>query len=196
MAGGGPLSQTLNRFGQNPDQSTTPFSAPPQFAQPMTGSLYNQMLMQGQNNEQIRASQTGLFGSGPSDAQWNNIVTQAGMESGRPLPGSAQFYQPAYQPQYQNYAMTNPLGVSQYGQSFGGYGGGYYGGMGGYGMGMQTPFNPYTNSFQSPFAFSQQPQTNYGPPQQIVSRSSSMRGTPNVMMRRAEGGIASLVGDE
>ena len=42
----------------------------------------------------------------------------------------------------------------------------------------------------------QQPQTNYGPPQQIVSRSAGMRGTPNVMMRRAEGGIASLVDDE
>ena len=75
------------------------------------------------------------------------------------------------------------------------------GGFGNYGPSfgmpqMQTPFNPYTNSFQSPFAFAQQPQTNYGPAQQIVSRSASMRGTPNVMMRRAEGGIASLVDDE
>lgn len=104
---------------------------------------------------------------------------------------SQQFYQPVYQPQYQNYSMTNPMGVSQYGQSFGGYGGGFNP----YAMQMQTPFNPYTNSFQSPFAFSQQPQTNYGPSQQIVSRSAGLRGTPNVM-RRAEGGIASLMDDE
>lgn len=158
------------------------------------GAAYNSLLRQGFGNETIRSSANELFGN-QSDADWNDVVTQAGLAAGRPLPGSAQFYQPAYQPQYQNYTMTNPLGVSQYGQSFGGYGGGYYGGMGGYGMQMQTPFNPYTNSFQSPFAFSQQPQTNYGPSQAIVSRSAGMRGTPNVM-RRAEGGIASLVGDE
>jgi hypothetical protein len=50
---------------------------------------------------------------------------------------------------------------------------------------MQTPF-----SYQQPMA---QPavQPNYGPSQAIVGRSSQMRGTPNVM-RRAEGGIASL----
>ena len=35
-------------------------------------------------------------------------------------------------------------------------------------------------------------QTNYGPSQAIVGRSSQMRGTPNVM-RRAKGGIASLL---
>ena len=39
----------------------------------------------------------------------------------------------------------------------------------------------------------QQPaQTNYGPSQAIVGRSSQMRGTPSVM-RRAKGGIASLL---
>lgn len=218
--------------------------APTGFAKPMTGRDYNQRLMQGETNEQIRASQAGLFGKGPSDAQWNQIVTQAGLESGRPLPGSAQFYQPVYQPQYQNYNMGNPMGVSQYGQSFGGFDGGYGGGFGGfnpYAMQMQTPFNPYTNSFQTPFSYmqqgqmggysggmdggpnafmeqqrqyaqpgqdyrtvtqqqiqqaqQQQPQTNYGPSQQIVSRSAGLRGTPNVM-RRAEGGIASLMDDE
>jgi hypothetical protein len=35
-----------------------------------------------------------------------------------------------------------------------------------------------------------------GPSQPIVTRSSGMRGTPNVMMRRAEGGITSLVDAE
>jgi hypothetical protein len=51
---------------------------------------------------------------------------------------------------------------------------------------MQTPF-----SYQQPM---QQPaiQPNYGPSQAIVGRSSQMRGTPNVM-RRAEGGITSLL---
>jgi hypothetical protein len=80
---------------------------------------------------------------------------------------------------------------------------------------MQTPFNPYTNNFgggfgggfmpqmqqfqpqmgmQTPFSsgMSQPPRTSSGPAQAIVGRSSQMRGTPNVM-RRAEGGITSLL---
>jgi hypothetical protein len=83
---------------------------------------------------------------------------------------------------------------------------------------MQTPFNPYTNQYQTPFSYQQpqyqqqmqtpfsyqqpmqqmqQPaaQPNYGPSQAIVGRSSQMRGTPNVM-RRAEGGIASLMDND
>jgi hypothetical protein len=79
----------------------------------------------------------------------------------------------------------------------------------------QAPFNPYTNQYQTPFNYQQpqqqqmqqpmqqmqqpmqqmqQPavQPNYGPSQAIVGRSSQMRGTPNVM-RRAEGGITSLL---
>ena len=54
---------------------------------------------------------------------------------------------------------------------------------------MQTPF-----SYQQPTQQMQQPmaQTNYGPSQAIVGRSSQMRGTPSVM-RRAEGGITSLL---
>jgi hypothetical protein len=53
------------------------------------------------------------------------------------------------------------------------------------GMGMQTPFSS---------GMSQPPRTSSGPAQAIVGRSSQMRGTPNVM-RRAEGGIASLMDD-
>lgn len=138
------------------------------FAQPMTGAQYNQRLMQGETNEQIRASQAGLFGGGPSDAQWNNVVTEAGLAAGRPLPGSAQFYQPVYQPTYQDYSMGNRMGVSQYGQQpFFGGGGGFSGGFGpvmpqmqtpfnfggqmmggGYSQfGMNNPFSPYSNSF-------------------------------------------------
>jgi hypothetical protein len=54
------------------------------------------------------------------------------------------------------------------------------------GMGMQTPFS---SGMSQPA-----PQrTSSGPAQAIVGRSSQMRGTPNVM-RRAEGGITSLMG--
>ena len=174
---------------------------------------------------------------------------------------SSQFYQPIYQPQYNNYANpltagsvaaygTNPgpssgylaataqggqgldnyyqslraLGASQSSQPYGmdyatfnpmrkqfganqndlmnayqynpqqqqqqNYGGNFM-------PQMQTPFNPYTNQYQSPFSYQQpmqQARPNYGPSQAIVGRSSQMRGTPNVM-RRAEGGIASLMDD-
>jgi hypothetical protein len=87
-----------------------------------------------------------------------------------------------------------------------GYGG--FGGMGGYMPQMQSPFS-YQPSYQSsyggygsgydnsgyftPMQPAPMPQrTSSGPSQAIVSRSSQMRGTPNVM-RRAEGGIASLM---
>lgn len=91
------------------------------FAQPMTGADYNRRLQAGETSDDIRASQTssGLFGETKlSDNQFNDIVTQAGMQSptGRPLAGSAQFYQPVRQTQYQNYA--NPytaFNVSTYG---------------------------------------------------------------------------------
>jgi hypothetical protein len=66
---------------------------------------------------------------------------------------------------------------------------GYGGGFGGFGNQfmpqMQTPFQQPMQQAQSPFRSS-------GPSQAIVGRSSQMRGTPNVM-RRAEGGIASLM---
>jgi hypothetical protein len=96
---------------------------------------------------------------------------------------SSQFFQPVYNTPHQNYSMGNPMSISQYGQQpF--YGGGYGGGFG--------------QQMQSPFSFQQQPmqqaQPNYGPSQAIVGRSSQMRGTPSVM-RRAEGGIASLMDD-
>lgn len=152
------------------------------------GATYNSLLRQGFADDAIRSSANELFGT-QSNADWNDMVTQAGMAAGRPLPGSAQFYQPVYQPQYQDYNMGNRMGVSQYGQGFGGFNP--------YMMQMQTPFNPYTNSFgygmQTPFSQPQSMMPNYGPSQPIVSRSAGMRGTPNVMMRRAEGGIASLV---
>ena len=76
---------------------------------------------------------------------------------------------------------------------------------------MQGPFSyqqPMQQQMQTPFSYQQpqqqyQPQQmqqpmaqpNYGPSQAIVGRSSQMRGTPNVM-RRVEGGIASLMDDD
>ena len=208
------------------------FVPPPPQPQTMTAQIYNQNLQSGMTDAQMRTMRSGPGEDSPflynstSPNQWNDAVTQAGMTSptGRPLAGSAQFFQPVYQPQYQDFNMGNRMGVSQYGQqpSFGG----------GFMPQMQTPFNPYTNSFgggfgggfmpqrqqqftpqmQSPFSFQPQfqpqmsmqtpfssgmsqpaPQrTSSGPAQAIVGRSSQMRGTPNVM-RRAEGGITSLM---
>jgi hypothetical protein len=43
----------------------------------------------------------------------NQALSQ--IRGARPDPTGPQFYQPAFQPQYNNYATTNPLGVSQYG---------------------------------------------------------------------------------
>lgn len=87
---------------------------------------------------------------------------------------------------------------------------------------QQAQFNPYTNQYQTPFSYQQpqqqmqtpfsyqQPQyqqyqqyqqpmqqpvaqrMSSGPSQAIVGRSSQTRGTPNVM-RRAKGGITSLL---
>jgi hypothetical protein len=70
-----------------------------------------------------------------------------------------------------------------------GLGGGFNGGF------MPQMQNPY--GMQSPFSYQQpmqQAQPNYGPSQSIYSRSTMGRGTPNVI-RRAEGGIASLMDD-
>jgi hypothetical protein len=46
-------------------------------------------------------------------------LTLSQMRGVRPSGQDSQFYQPVYQSQYQNYATTNPLGVSQYGMGGG-----------------------------------------------------------------------------
>jgi len=125
------------------------------FAQPLTGADYNRRLQAGESSDAIRNSQKGLFGNGLSDNQFNDIVTQAGMQSptGRPLAGSAQFYQPIYQPQYQNYNMGSPMGISQYGQqpSFGGGFGGFGGGFGrGFGGGFGRGFGGFSDMMYRP----------------------------------------------
>ena len=84
------------------------------------------------------------------------------------------FQQPSYQPSYQQSYQPSYGGYSSYGQDFGG------------GVGMYTPVT------QQPAPMPQR--TSSGPTTPIVGRSSGFRGTPNVM-RRAEGGIASLMDD-
>jgi hypothetical protein len=100
------------------------------------GQAYNSLLSQGFNDAAIRSSADTLFGN-QSGADWNALVQQGGMQAGRPLPGSAQFYQPQYQTQYNNMTTTNPLGVSQYGQPMTAQSlvDSAYAGVGRYGMG-------------------------------------------------------------
>jgi hypothetical protein len=133
-------------------------------------------------------------------------------------------YQPQYQNYNMGNPMSVSQYGQQ--RSFGGFGGGFmpqmqtpfnpytnnfgggFGGMGSYGqqMQMQTPFSFQQPSYQPQMQMQpsyQQPVQAYqspfarssGPSQAIVSRSSQMRGTPNVM-RRAGGGIMSLMDDE
>lgn len=235
-------SQIGNTGGTTPVGTGVAIPPPPPPPQPqtMTGQIYNQNLQSGMTDAQMRTMRSGPGQDSPflynstSPNQWNDAVTQAGMTSptGRPLAGSAQFFQPVYQPQYQDYSMGNRMGVSQFGQQpfFGGFmpqmqtpfnpytnsfGGGFGGGFGspemrgGSGFGprmpqqqfmpqMQSPFQPQMNmGMQTPFSSGMsQPapqRTSSGPAQAIIGRSSQMRGTPNVM-RRAEGGITSLMG--
>lgn len=115
------------------------------------------------------------------------------------------FQQPSYQPQYNPYQMQSPFSFQQpsYG-GYGGYGGGNFipdaplsegmmGTMGG------TGYNPVTGRMDLGTAggsgqYTPAPPRSSGPTTPIVGRSAGFRGTPNVM-RRAEGGIASLMDD-
>jgi hypothetical protein len=118
------------------------------------GNLYNNMLGQGFNDNQIRSSADTLFGK-QSDTDWSQLAQYAGQQSptGRPMPGSAQFFQPVYQQQDQNYNTGNAMGVSQYGtqnnfnpQTQSMFGGQMQGG--GYGQyGTNNPFSAYSNSY-------------------------------------------------
>jgi len=127
--------------------------------------------------------------------------------------------QPALQ---QSYSGQEALNMGLGGSGSGGMLGGMLGGgSGGFMSQMQSPFSfqqqqvPYASQPPQGNNFSemqrqyaqpgqdyrtvtqppmQQAQPNYGPRQAIIGRSSQMRGTPNVM-RRAEGGIASLMDD-
>jgi len=106
---------------------------------------------------------------------------------GQQMQSPFSFQQPSYQPQMQ---MQTPFSYQQqsyqpsyqqqsYQPSYGGYSD----------YGMQTPFN-----YQQPAPPPPPQRTSSGPTTPIVGRSAGFRGTPNVM-RRAEGGIASLMDD-
>ena len=92
------------------------------------------------------------------------------------------FQQPSYQPQMQTPFSYQPSYQQQ--PSYGSYD--TYGGNFGGGVNMYTPVTQQPTQPVAP--------RSSGPSQAIVGRSSQMRGTPNVM-RRAEGGIASLMDD-
>lgn len=97
---------------------------------------------------------------------------------GQQMQSPFSFQQPSYQPQMQTPFSYQP----SYQSSYGGYGS--YGEDFGGGVGMYTPV---TQQPAQPVA----PRSS-GPTSPIVGRSAGFRGTPNVM-RRAEGGIASLM---
>lgn len=110
--------------------------------------------------------------------------------------------QPAQQAPFNPYTNSFGGGFGGFG-GFGGYGGGFGGGFGGFGGGFDSGYGGFMPQMQSPYSY-QQPMQQAQPAQQsplssigraIVGRSSQARGTPNVM-RRAEGGIASLMDDE
>ena len=154
-------------------------------------TLRNQ-IQAGMGNYSNMVNQANRFGVSQADIQRaigpnTDLYTYMNRPDYQKFGNNGQYNPTIYQSNYQNYNTGNPMAISQYGQ-----------GMNPYSMNamyaMNTPFNPYTNSYQqqTPFSY-QQAQPNYGPSQAIVSRSAGMRGTPNVVARKAEGGIASLM---
>ena len=147
----------------------------------LAGGAYNQLLGQGFTDKEIRDSAIQMYGTAAgSDPNWNTLVQSAGMNSpsGRPLPGSAQFYQPVYTPQYKDYA--NPLlanNVSSYGIP-------KVGDTAFAIPSLVSPFNPYTNDY-SPITAGQ------------VARSGSTgekaATASTSTAAKAKGGIAALL---
>lgn len=254
------------------DQGPTPFvgpRTPSQVGRTMPGEAPAlQPIYKSQYNNYanpLTAGSVSNYGTmqGPS-AGYMAATAPGGQGLGNYYQGLQQFgAQQSSQPYGMDYATFNParkeLGASQ-GDLMAAYSYNPYGGMGGMGgqlPQMQTPFNPYTNSYQSPFSYgggyqspfnyggggAQLPQSMYGgvyggmggmggmggqqqfmqqpqqymqqpqqymqqpsapaapiaprssgPSQPILSRAAMARGTPNVM-RRAEGGITSLLDD-
>lgn len=171
-------------------QTYTPMTA----QEALNQTLRNQ-IQAGMGNYRNMVDYANRTGISQSDIQQaigggNDVYTYMNRPNYQQYGANGQFNQPIYQSNYQNYNTGNPMAISQYGQ-----GPDYYSMS--LAQNMNTPFNPYTNSYQqqTPFSY-QQAQPNYGPSQAIVSRSAGMRGTPNVVARRAEGGIASLMDSE
>lgn len=81
------------------------------------GQQYNALLQQGYTGNDIRNALT-TQGRPVSDSDYGFLVQDAAMKSptGRPMAGSDQFFQPVYNPQYQNYARpATQFDVSAYG---------------------------------------------------------------------------------
>ena len=159
----------------------------------------------------------GRFGVGSGTDQMDAVDRQNHINAFQTGQYTPQNFFQKFNTSVQDYQTQNPNDrYTQHMQNQPGYMGGFTGFSGGF-TPQQASFNPYTNrsgfdgfgmgnlsnllrqampQMQSPFSYQQpmQAQPNYGPSQAIVGRSAQMRGTPNVM-RRAEGGIASLVDD-
>jgi hypothetical protein len=141
-----------------------------------TGSAYSPQQVQ----NAISTSQQQGFSS-------QDIATGLGRNGVYLSPQQTQMYNPfSYGGQQQQQQMYSPFSYQQP-QQYNSY------------QQPQQQYNPYSQ-YQQPydqgFVAPQQAvmPTSSGPSQAIVGRSSSIRGTPNVM-RRAEGGIAALVDD-
>ena len=218
--GQGDRTGSMVQSGNSFRPSTLDYSRPiydPNYADNITGyqqsSQFYQPIFQPQYNNYanpLTAGNVANYGTNPGPSSGYLAATaQGGQGLDNYYQGLRAFgAQQSSQPYGMDYTTFNParkaLGANQADlqqayeynpqQQFGGFGGGY---GGNFMPQMQTPFNPYMNQYQSPFSYQQpmqQARPNYGPSQAIVGRSSQMRGTPNVM-RRAEGGIASLMDD-
>jgi hypothetical protein len=181
---GNPMS--ISQYGQQPqmNQQTGRFSTAG--GNTLTPELARTLMQRSMTGSGVPTSEFQRFGG--YDAVKALYDRSGGDYSGQGNPYPQQQFNPytnqyqtpfSYQqPQYQQQQMQTPFSYQQPQQQYQQFA-----------QQMQTPF-----SYQQPMQQMQQPmaQPNYGPSQAIVGRSSQMRGTPNVM-RRAEGGIISLL---
>jgi hypothetical protein len=143
-------------------------------------NAYRSAIQGGFGDQQIRNQAEGLFGR-QSQQDWNYLQGQAfpAQQRQQQSPFQGMTSRPPMQPPIQN-----PFSYQQpsYGPSP----------LPNYVSQTISNLDQYraqpVQAYQSPFRSS-------GPSQAIVGRSSQMRGTPNVM-RRADGGITSLMDDE
>lgn len=199
-----------NTSYQNYARPSTQFDVSTYGTQPMNSPAFNSGMSRGNINNTIENFyQTNPMGRNADISNTLNFMRDSGVnrEDFQSWAGKNNYGPQMSMPSMQAQQPFNPYTNSS---GYGGFGGGY---GGGYMPQMQNPFsyqqqsyqpsyqpsyqqqyNPY--QMQSPFNY-QQPaaQPNYGPSQAIVGRSSQMRGTPNVM-RRAEGGITSLLDED
>lgn len=132
----------------------------------------------------------GGFNPGISMPQMQTPFNPYAAGYGQQMQSPFSFQQPSYQPQMQSpFSFQQPSYQQSYQPSYQSS----YGGYGSYGGDFGGGVNMYTPVTQQP-AQPMPQRTSSGPTSPIVSRSAGFRGTPNVM-RRAEGGIASLMDD-